>query len=624
MDGGVSMDGQRFDNLARALAARLSRRRALRGAGAAASVSLLAAAGARAAPVAALAQGGQPVYTMIRRYTLDGQQQVVRQALMQGYVEDACRAPGFIAYFAVEEDDGAFATVAVFSDQQGFDTFANAEANWIAQNLSDLLPAPDEAISGQTFIHVGNPQGFSNTCAAPPAPTAAPAAPTAAAPATGPAPTSGPAPTAAPTAVPPTAQPSPPACTAQGCVCTTGTQNPCDSGLVCCPTTVAIGGPGVCQTDAVCYPNGCTSDGGACDTTCTWGDACPNCCSTFCNSAGQCDEVPPCTGEGCTCTTGTQSPCDSGLVCCGTTGTPGGPGTCMTDAECNSNQCWANGQACISSCSPTAPCPACCSSYCNENGVCDTDPPPCTGGGCSCTPGASGACDSGLVCCPGTSSAGPTCSTAADCASIPCSGQYCYCQGGVEGACGDGLVCCVQGADPGGDGSCQAPADCPGSGCTGENCACDSTNPASCDQGLVCCPPLGPGSGTCLTEAECAPPPCIDNGTGCDSTCNWGDSCPGCCSGFCNTSGVCDGFTPSDTCISDGVNCGTTCNWSDSCDACCSGFCDGAGNCNEPGASAGACGDQGCGCELGNPACDDGLLCCDDGSGVTGTCQTGC
>jgi hypothetical protein len=72
------------------------------------------------------------------------------------------------------------------------------------------------------------------------------------------------------------------------------------------------------------------------------------------------------------------------------------------------------------------------------------------------------------------------------------------------------------------------------------------------------------------------------------------------------------------------VNCGNTCNWSDGCDACCSGFCDGTGNCNEPGASAGACGAERCGCQLGNPACVDGLVCCDDGSGVTGLCQAGC
>ncbi|MEX0744501.1 MAG: hypothetical protein WD118_02765 [Phycisphaeraceae bacterium] len=135
------MDAQRFDTLTKTLADRLSRRHALRRAGAAAAASVLAATGLRAAPV--LAQETQPVYTVIRRYRLSGPPSAVREALLRGYVEDACWAPGFVAYFAVEDEDGDFATVAVFRSQADFENFANAEANCIAQNLGDLLTAPE-------------------------------------------------------------------------------------------------------------------------------------------------------------------------------------------------------------------------------------------------------------------------------------------------------------------------------------------------------------------------------------------------------------------------------------------------------------------------------------------------
>ncbi len=142
----------------------------------------------------------EPVYTVIRRYTLDSPTSQVRAALQRGYIEDACKAPGFIAYFAVEDEDGDFATVAVFRSQEDFENFATAEANWIAQNLGDLLPAPDEALSGDTYVYAGAAQMFRNTCpgapqpTAGPAPTTAPGAPTA---------------TAAPTAVPATPTPTP-------------------------------------------------------------------------------------------------------------------------------------------------------------------------------------------------------------------------------------------------------------------------------------------------------------------------------------------------------------------------------------------------------------------------------
>jgi hypothetical protein len=475
------MDAQRFDHLAKLLAGRLSRRNALRRAGAAASATVLASAGVRAIPAAAQTGDDQPVYTMIRRYTLDGSTSQVRAALQQGYIEDACKAPGFIAYFAVEDEDGDFATVAVFRSQEDFENFANAEANWIARNLGDLLPAPDEAVSGDTYVHAGAVQMFRNTCpAAPqqtagPAPTTAPGAPTA---------------TAAPTVVAPTPTPTPEPCTGQGCVCSTGTRRPCDRGFICCPTTDVPGGPGVCQTRAVCYPNECVENGGACDASCGADDACPSCCSNYCNDSGQCADVPapPCTGQGCDCNGGVLGACDAGLVCCQDgVAIPGGAGTCQPEDQCA--------------------------------------PPPCTGEGCDCTGGVQGNCDAGLVCCqdgqevPGGAG---TCTAEANCAPPPCTGEGCACNGGVEGACDDGLICCLTDPSvPGGPGSCQ-PAD------------------------------------------VCGPPPCTDNGGGCDATCNWGDSCAGCCSGYCNESGVCDNVPPV-TCT--GAGCACTTGTEDSCDA---------------------------------------------------------
>ena len=563
------MDAQRFDNLAKGLAARLSRRGALRRAGAGAAAGLLASAGVRALP--ASAQGaGEPVYTVIRRYTLDDTADDVRAALQQGYVEDACQAPGFIAYFTVEDEDGDFATVAVFDRRRSFENFANAEANWIAQNLGNLLPAPDEAISGDSYIHVGAPQMFANTCpGSPPAPTTAPA-PT------------GAAPTAAPAQPTPTA---PPPCTGQGCVCTTGTQSPCDDGLVCCPTTDAMGGPGVCQTEDVCYPNQCDDNGVGCAATCNWGDACPSCCSNFCNSGGQCDDLPQgCTGAGCGCTTGTQNPCDPGLICCGTSGVPGGPGVCTAQTDCGT-PCTGANCTCdpnnASSCDQGLTCCAVQSGYiCISSAQCG--PAPCTGEGCACTTGVDGACDSGLICCgttgtpggPGTCmtdaecnppctgegcdcdfhdpnacdqglvccavQSGFICATQADCGGASCTAEGCDCIGGAQGACDDGLICCVQG-DPGAPGTCQTEDACPGSLCTGEACDCTLGAQSPCRDDLICCGSGGPGApGTCQNPGFC-PNGCGDTGATCDGPCTPGDTnCAICCTGWCNNDGVCD------------------------------------------------------------------------------------
>jgi hypothetical protein len=626
---GETMDAQRFDNLARTLAGRFSRRGALRRAGAAASAGLLASAGMRSAAASALAQGdnADPVYTVIRRYTLNGQSQAVRRALEQGYVEDACRAKGFIAYFTVEDEDGDFVTIAVFRSQDDFEAFADDEAQWIAQNLANLLPSPDEAISGQSFIHAGSPQAFRDTCpGAPPEPTTSPAQPTTAAPTA----------TAAPPT--PTGTPAPP-CTGEGCVCATGTRRPCDRGLVCCPTTDLLGGPGICKTREACNPNPCIENGGACPATCGGDDSCPGCCSNYCDANDQCADAPspPCTGEGCDCATGTQGACDAGLVCCGTTNTPGGPGVCRTEAECNP-PCTGEGCQCDfndpSSCDPGLNCCAVQSGF-----ICATQEQcPCTGQGCACNGGVQGNCDTGLVCCqdgqPIPGGAG-TCQPEAQCAPPPCTGQGCDCNGGVQGACDDGLVCCQDGvAIPGGAGTCQPQDQCAPPPCTGEGCACNGGVQGACDPGLVCCQegqaiPGGPG--TCTTEANCAPPPCT--GEGCD--CNGGvqGACDAgliCCQtdpsvpggpGTCQPAEAC-GPPP---CTDIGGGCDATCNWGDSCPGCCTGYCNSTGQCDN--APSGSCTSEGCQCATGTlGACDDGLTCCStsDDPGAPGVCQASC
>jgi hypothetical protein len=640
------MDAQRFDNLARTLAGRLSRRHALRRAGAAASATLLASAGLR--PALAVAQDGdQPVYTVIRRYTLDGSTRDIRAALQRGYVADACKAPGFIAYYAVEDEDGDFATVAVFRSQQDFDNFATAEANWIAQNLGNLLPAPDEAISGDTHVHFGNPRAFPNTCpGAPPAPTAAPG-PTNAAPTTGPAPTATP---PAPTATPPAPTPTPaPACSTQGCVCATGTRRACDRGLVCCPTTDTPGGPGVCQTKETCHPGGCPENGDACPATCNWNDACPGCCSGYCGGAGQgadtpvvcpeancaCDPNNPnacnqgltccatqggyicldanqcsgthCTSDGCVCLTGTQDDCDAGLACCPDTAGSGdsSPGTCMAPsacgATCTRQDCTCNGGV-QGNCDAGLVCCQGGQSIPGGAGTCQPEtqcqPAPCTSSGCDCFSGTQDNCDSGLICCPGSMGGGNpdgrpgTCMTQTECFP-PCTSQGCDCNGGVLGACDQGLVCCQGGqAIPGGAGTCQPEAQCAPPPCTGLGCACNGGVQGNCDAGLVCCQggqSIPGGAGTCVAETDCAPPPCT--GEGC--------ACNGGVDGACDAGLVCCQF---DASVPGGA-----------------GTCQPADVCGPP--PPPPCGDNGAGCDASCAWGDSCDACCSGYCNVNGVCD---
>lgn len=362
------MQPNRFDALTRFLAGRTSRRNAVRAGGVGLAAGLVAASGFRSASAR---QQTQEKFAVVRRYTLSGTADDLDDALNSGYLPQLSQQPGFVEYIVVVSDEHVV-TVTIFDNEDDLQAAAQAEADWIAQNLASLLPAAEETVQGDVVVFGANAEAVGGIC-----PSPVPVQPTAAA---------GPTPTIAPAEPTATAAPAEPTSTATaqictdpdrpgvGCPCTTGTQNPCgDSTLLCCATGDMPGGPGVCTPSSV----GCNPIG-------------PN---------------PPCTGEGCPCATGTQNPCGGDLVCCPhDPGTPGGPGSCREADNCN---CTAEGCHCATG--TQNPCDdglTCCPEQAGlpgGGGTCqpadECAPVPCTAVGCPCAMGTQNPCDDGLVCC---------------------------------------------------------------------------------------------------------------------------------------------------------------------------------------------------------------------------------
>jgi hypothetical protein len=79
-----------------------------------------------------------------------------------------------------------------------------------------------------------------------------------------------------------------------------------------------------------------------------------------------------------------------------------------------------------------------------------------------------------------------------------------------------------------------------GHNCTWIGCGCASGTLHPCIDGLVCCasnPGMPGGAGVCSNPGDCYGP-CTGSGGSCTS-CNWGESCPQCCSGYCGDYGSC-------------------------------------------------------------------------------------
>lgn len=550
------MDGQRFDSFAKAFAAKVSRRAALRsGAGLAAGLLALTGLGVRPAT-----SQTQPRYVVTRRYALTGSAEELRRGLRQGLEPLLRQAPGFVEFYAVVLSNSAVETISVFDGRTDTDASAKIESDWIAQNAASLLKGPPQVGGGQVFYHAIDAGRLGAVCpgtaTATPVPTEAPcgdpARPGVGCPCqtgtrapcgqtdllccattnrmgspgvcTSPAVDCAPiGPTAPPTA-PPTGTAGPAICTdpnrpGVGCPCDTGTAARCgDSTLVCCATDSGRpGGPGVCTPAAVgcdpigptvtptpppCTRRGCRCNGGvqgACD-----GDLV--CCPSnpglaggpgHCLPAGVCNGQG-CTSEGCACNSGVRGACDGGLICCADDSSlPGGPGRCETEAVCHEHQCQATTNPCPSDCAAGAYCDGCCSGHCQDDGHCGH--PACTGEGCECTGGVQGACDAGLVCC-----------------------QRNVLPGGT-GHCTRPHRC--RAGDPGTDAVPTAPADATAApdvtpapietavparrrrrDCADEGCRCNSGVEAACGDGLVCCadnPGVPGGPGHCVQDGTC-------------------------------------------------------------------------------------------------------------------------
>lgn len=124
--------------------------------------------------------------------------------------------------------------------------------------------------------------------------------------------------------------------------------------------------------------------------------------------------------------------------------------------------------------------------------------------------------------------------------------------------------------------------------CNWVGCGCATGVYHACADGLICCastPGTPGGAGICAYASDCNNT-CNGGGQYCGNSCNWGDTCPMCCSGYCGDTGQCTGSDPV--------------------------RCTGAG----------------CTCATGTYApCDSGLTCCSSNPGMPGapgTCQSSC
>jgi hypothetical protein len=72
----------------------------------------------------------------------------VIQRINEGFVPTVSNTPGFLAYYALNGEDGTLATVSVFEDQSGAEESVRIAKDSIEKDLASLIPDPPEVLAG--------------------------------------------------------------------------------------------------------------------------------------------------------------------------------------------------------------------------------------------------------------------------------------------------------------------------------------------------------------------------------------------------------------------------------------------------------------------------------------------
>jgi hypothetical protein len=99
------------------------------------------------------------MYATVRRYEGVTDPEEAGRRVGEGFVSILREMPGFVAYYWVDAGDGVMvstsifedeeATAGIFEDQEGVEESNTRAAEWVEENLAQLLPNPPQITAGK-------------------------------------------------------------------------------------------------------------------------------------------------------------------------------------------------------------------------------------------------------------------------------------------------------------------------------------------------------------------------------------------------------------------------------------------------------------------------------------------
>jgi len=91
------------------------------------------------------------MYGTIRRYKLSKPQEF-NDKVNSSFINEIRKVPGFISYIAIDEGDGWWASVSLFSTREGIVRSDKLAADWVKANAAGMVSGPPEITAGPVVV----------------------------------------------------------------------------------------------------------------------------------------------------------------------------------------------------------------------------------------------------------------------------------------------------------------------------------------------------------------------------------------------------------------------------------------------------------------------------------------
>ena len=91
------------------------------------------------------------MYAAFRSYRTEEAAEVAKR-VNEGFIPIISKAPGFLAYYAIDTGQGVVASFSVFETRSQAEASNRIAADWVNENIAPLLDVP-EITAGEIVVH---------------------------------------------------------------------------------------------------------------------------------------------------------------------------------------------------------------------------------------------------------------------------------------------------------------------------------------------------------------------------------------------------------------------------------------------------------------------------------------